>query len=82
MIEEENNRHCAGCGAGIRAILEDIDKSEKEAHELSEKDKIPVAIYKDEQGYHVCNAFDAYRNNYNVIKVVSRYNTPAAVKIH
>ncbi len=40
MTIEESGNHCAGCGAGIRSYLDELAKTEKEANELSAKDKI------------------------------------------
>lgn len=63
MTIEESGNHCAGCGAGIRSYLDDIAKAEKEANELSKKEKIPVAVYKTPEGnWLFADAFYVYSN--------------------
>jgi radical SAM superfamily enzyme len=62
---------CIGCSVKMN----DRDKQQaiKNATEHAEAHNIPVAIYQEAGEWKYCNAFDAYRNGYPVVQVVSKH---------
>lgn len=65
-----------GCG-GVQSSDKHFDQAVKEATDYAQKNKIPVAIYKENGEWKFCNAFDAYAARYPVCKVVSVDNGAA-----
>jgi hypothetical protein len=55
------------------------EQAKNKAIEQSEKNKEPVAIYKEGGEYKLLNAFQAYAAGYPVCEVVSTYHRNTAV---
>jgi radical SAM superfamily enzyme len=65
------NEGCIGCT--VKTNDRDKEQAIKNATEHAMAQKIPVAIYQEAGEWKYCNAFDAYRNNYPVVQVVSEH---------
>lgn len=72
------------CNSCLPALQVDVayQQAKLKAIEQAKEKMEPVAVYRTEEGYEVCNAFTAYKLGYPVIEVVPTYNGDPAKEFH
>lgn len=63
--------NCITCGGRVN---NEKEKAYQAANEKAKKENIPVAVYKENGEWKICNAFVAYAEKYPVEYVVSVNN--------